>query len=179
MKKLLSNIRKTIKSNATTKTEYLLNQLNPKIRGWANYYRHVCAKKTFNYVDCHIFKAIWNWAVNRHPNKGRKWVRHKYFRNAKFRNWVFSTKVKRKDGISINVDLVGMCRTPIKRHIKIKAEATPFDYRYHVYFDKKISERESVKNSSKKKLKWWLHWWNLLKPDDRERKVRVATSAAL
>ncbi|RDI41146.1 group II intron reverse transcriptase/maturase [Aquicella lusitana] len=179
VKRLLADIRKTIKSNATTKTEYLLNQLNPKIRGWANYYRHVCAKKAFKYIDCNIFKAIWNWAINRHPNKGRKWVRCKYFRNDKFRNWVFFTKVKRKDGVSINVDLVEMSRTPIKRHIKVKAEATPFDSSYHNYFDKRISERESVKSSSKKKPKWWLQWWNLLKPDDKDRKVRVATTAAL
>jgi len=41
----LDDIRETIKSNATAKTENLIRILNPKIRGWANYYAHVCSKK--------------------------------------------------------------------------------------------------------------------------------------
>jgi len=70
IKRLLAGIREKIKLNKTAKTEDLIYLLNPKIRGWANYYRHVCSKRTFGYVDHNIFKAIWRWAVRRHPNKG-------------------------------------------------------------------------------------------------------------
>ncbi len=35
--------------NATIKTENIIYLLNPKIRGWANYYAHVCAKQTLPY----------------------------------------------------------------------------------------------------------------------------------
>ena len=44
----LQNIRHTIKSNATAKTENLIRILNPKIRGWANYHCHNSAKQTFS-----------------------------------------------------------------------------------------------------------------------------------
>ncbi len=37
----LNSIRKLIKSQATAKTENLIRLLNPKLRGWSNYYRHV------------------------------------------------------------------------------------------------------------------------------------------
>lgn len=43
----LNDIRGIIKSNPTAKTESLIRLLNPKIRGWANYFRNCCAKKTF------------------------------------------------------------------------------------------------------------------------------------
>ena len=32
-------------------------QLNPVIRGWANYHRHVASKRTFHTVDHAIFHA--------------------------------------------------------------------------------------------------------------------------
>jgi RNA-directed DNA polymerase len=36
------------------KTEQLISMLNPKIRGWSNYYRHSVASKAFGYVDVKI-----------------------------------------------------------------------------------------------------------------------------
>jgi len=35
----------------------LIDQLNPKIRGWANYHRHVVSKHTFGHVDRNIFSS--------------------------------------------------------------------------------------------------------------------------
>jgi hypothetical protein len=35
----------------------LIRELNPKIRGWANYHRHVVSTRTFARVDLHIFSV--------------------------------------------------------------------------------------------------------------------------
>lgn len=86
VKSFLDEIRKTIKSNATAATENLIYQLNPKIRGWANYFSHVVAKETFNYVDSYIFKAILQWIRRRHPEKSAEWMYKKYFRSVNFRH---------------------------------------------------------------------------------------------
>jgi|SRR3990170_8062409 len=161
IKRLLVDIREKIKLNKTIKAEELIRILNPKILGWSNYYRHVCSKKTFGYVDYKIFGAIWRWAVRRHPNKGAIWVRRKYFRVEKLRNWVFSATVKNKYGKSICVDLVNACKVPIKRHIKIKSAATLYDPNYHEYLEKRILGRVKESNSQKRPL-WWLCWWNLI-----------------
>jgi hypothetical protein len=40
----------------------LIHELNPKIRGWANYHRHVVSTRTFARVDHHIFSSLWRWA---------------------------------------------------------------------------------------------------------------------
>lgn len=50
----LDGIRETILNNPTRKQEQLIGMLNPKIRGWANYHRHIVSKETFSYVDFQI-----------------------------------------------------------------------------------------------------------------------------
>ncbi len=148
VKRFTADIRKIIKLNAANSTESLIHQLNPKIRGWSNYYRHVCSKKTFSYVDHHIFQALWSWATRRHPNKGVRWVRNKYFRTDKLRQWVFSTSttIFDREGNPLHLDLVLAGKTSINRHIKIKAEATPYDPAYREYFDKRKSSKRVMRS---------------------------------
>ncbi|WP_262964258.1 group II intron reverse transcriptase/maturase [Methylobacter psychrophilus] len=68
----LGKIRGVIKDNKTAKQANLIKMLNPILRGWANYHRHVVAKKTFNRVDAEVWSMLWKWATRRHPNKGAK-----------------------------------------------------------------------------------------------------------
>ena len=44
---LLRKVRGIIKGNAQATTGNLIGLLNPVIRGWANYHRHVASKQTF------------------------------------------------------------------------------------------------------------------------------------
>ena len=55
--------------------------LNPKIAGWGNYHRHIVASDAFKWCDYQIFKALWRWAKRRHPNKGRRWIKDRYFKS--------------------------------------------------------------------------------------------------
>jgi RNA-directed DNA polymerase len=73
-KSFLAKVRKIVRINSDKKTEELIKQLNPVIRGWANYHRHIVASKTFSYVDYNIFKCLWRWAKRRHPQKGNLWT---------------------------------------------------------------------------------------------------------
>jgi RNA-directed DNA polymerase len=140
IKTCLGNIRTFIKSHATVKTEDLIRQLNPKIRGWANYHRHGVAKAAFNYVDCHMFEALMRWIRRRHPEKSAGWRYKTYFRTYGARHWVFSTMVKTKTG-NRPLDLFKAASLPIRRHVKIRAEANPYDPQYASHF----RERERTK----------------------------------
>ena len=77
--------------------EVLIYQLNPVLRGWANYHRFVVSKRVFSNIDSDIYVALWQWAKRRHShNKNRHWIKQKYFTSIGNRNWVFSAKSGKK-----------------------------------------------------------------------------------
>ena len=85
----LDTIRGIVKRNKQATTGNLIMQLNPVIRGWAQYHQHGASKRTFTRVDHEIFTLLWQWARRRHPKKSRHWIRDKYFRTEGENNWVF------------------------------------------------------------------------------------------
>ena len=87
VERLLGRIRKVIKANRQVSAGLLIAQLNPIIRGWAQYHRHVVSKDTFGKIDHAVFQAVWRWAKRRHPNKGKWWVKKKYFKTVGGRDW--------------------------------------------------------------------------------------------
>ena len=133
----LENIRTIIKQNATAKTENLIHLLNPKIKGWANYYRHTVSSKIFSMVDHEIHKALRRWALRRHPNKSSGWVDKAYFCNVEHDNWVFNAGYKPKSGRYHLLSLYKTHTTKIIRHVKIKASANPYNPEYTEYFRKR------------------------------------------
>ncbi|HHR8284196.1 TPA: group II intron reverse transcriptase/maturase [Salmonella enterica subsp. enterica serovar Muenchen] len=135
VKRMLSHIRELIKTNTTAKTENLIRQLNRKLRGWANYYRHVVSKKIFAYVDYQVFQALLTWINRRHPNKSARWKQKRYFRRQGLRQWVFFSMFRNVKGQQEYLDLYSMAGTPVVRHIKIKASASPYDPAYRQYFE--------------------------------------------
>src|SRR5712692_3030690 len=94
VQELSEKVRKIVKDNKQTPAGKLIAQLNPIIRGWALYHRHVASKDTFSKVDHAIFELLWQWAKRRHPKKGSRWVKDKYFHVIGKRKWVFSGEVE-------------------------------------------------------------------------------------
>lgn len=138
VKTFLDNIRDILKDDKQAIAGNLIEVLNPKIRGWAVYHRHVVSKQTFKKVDREIFLALWRWAKRRHSGKPHTWIREKYFRTIKEQNWVFSGEVTDKDGTTRQVRLVSAMQTPIKRHTKIRERANPYDPQWEVYFEERL-----------------------------------------
>lgn len=137
-KSFLDKIRETIKQNATTEAGELIIKLNPMIRGWANYHRHIVSKVAFGSVDWAIFKCLWRWAKRRHPRKPLPWIKAKYFCTIGGNNWVFSGTISGRDNKVVPVLLTNAASVPIKRHIKIKAEANPYDRNWETYFEQRL-----------------------------------------
>ncbi|MBA4697759.1 MAG: group II intron reverse transcriptase/maturase [Legionella sp.] len=134
IKALLQELKKIIKCNRTAATSDLLYKLNPKLLGWCYYQRHVVSKATFSYIDTKLNEALIRWIRCRHPNKSAEWQTKKYFRGQGARNWIFSSKIANSTGQWLNYDLVKAATIPIRRHLKIKAEATPYHSEYIEYF---------------------------------------------
>ena len=141
IKTFLADIRKTIKAARAWPAAELINKLNPKIRGWANYHRHVVSKRTFNRVDYDIFSSLWRWARRRHPKKNQRWIRKKYFEQRGTRNWIFTGEMIDDQGQPSKVGLLSASDTPIRRHVKVKSDANPYDPAYETYFEKREGDR--------------------------------------
>src|ERR1700738_3928689 len=62
VKTFLAEIRATITAGLGRSAADRIDQLNPKIRGWVNYHRHVVSKRTFSHVDHSIFHSLRQWA---------------------------------------------------------------------------------------------------------------------
>ena len=137
IKTLLNDLRRLLKANPTTKTDKLIWMLNSKLKGWCLYYRHVVSKATFSHVDAHLFEALVRWIRRRHPGKSADWMRRKYFRSQKGRNWIFTSRVKSPSGEAVNVDLHIANQMPIRRHAKVRADANPYHPEYIEYFNKR------------------------------------------
>ena len=135
VKIFLDKLRDIIKNSGRATTEELIRQLNPKIRGWSNYYRHVVSKQTYSKVDSCIFHMLWHWVKRRHPNKSGHWCKDKYFRHSSLRKWIFFAETRNEEGFPTNLDLFKATEVKIQRHIKIRGDANPYDPVYEDYFD--------------------------------------------
>lgn len=140
-KAFMHTLRILIKSSHSMRTEELIAQLNPKIRGWANFYRHSAASRTFSAIDKLIYEALVQWMKRRHPTKSRTWRNKKYFRQAGGNNWQFSTRVLKKDGTKAHLDLATAKSVSIKRYIKIRCATHPYDSTLKDYFEKRDKPR--------------------------------------
>ncbi len=120
----LSNLRELIKKHATIPVNDLIKLINPKLRGWSNYYRHCVAKQVFGYVGHKLFHTLWHWAKRRHPTKSRTWIALKYFINRQGQ-WQFHGWQKIMD-MDCQFNLFQIAKVPIERHVKIRNAATPF-----------------------------------------------------
>jgi RNA-directed DNA polymerase len=89
VKTFLEGVRRTIKAALGSSSAALIEELNPKIRGWANCHRHVVSKRTFTRVDHAIFSRLWQWARRRHRNKNPRWIKAKYSERHRDRDWSF------------------------------------------------------------------------------------------
>ncbi len=96
----------------------VIQQLNPRIRGWAAYYSTAAAKAALGRMDFHTFVKLKRWARHRHPHKPWLWIKAKYWR-LETGTWTFGTRdgtwLRRHD------------QTPIRRHIKVRGTKSPYD----------------------------------------------------
>ncbi len=141
---------KTIcKSSGQLTQAEMIWRLNPVLRGWANYHRHIICGATYSKINSYMCFRLMRWAKNRHPRKTGVWITKCYFGNAKGSKWAFKDKTTGKALIRLNNDIHTF------RHIKILGEANPFDAEWDGYFQnrEKLIKMKSVSSYISKVLK--------------------------
>jgi len=129
VKRHLKHIKEVLSSNKQAKVLDIVETLNPIIRGWANYFRHCHAKKTFNYIDHRIWQMLWQWCVRRHPRKTKGWVKRRYFRKVGKRDWIFQVH---------EVQLISTAKVGVaKYYIKVGMYNSPYDPKLKEYWKRR------------------------------------------
>jgi RNA-directed DNA polymerase len=169
----------------------LIERLNPVIRGWAQYHCHAASKRTYNRVDRVTFREVWRWARRRHDQKSATWVKEKYFTRVGGRNWVLTGVVPGMGSAPpYRVYLDETRRTPIRRHIKVRGEANPYEPSWEPYFEERVARRMAATPVGRERVKrlwdrqcgkcpicgevllpeggWQVHhwWWRVYGGDD-------------
>lgn len=156
VKTFLHKVRTIVKECRGHNAATLIRRLNPVIRGWANYHRHVASKGTFAYVDYQIYHAIMRWGTRTHRKKSRTWIYNRYFqRPTPQQGTVFTandkpakrSKPKSQEHQPVKLlRLVKAAATKIVRRVKIRMTANPFDPQQASYFAMRIRSK-GVRNS--------------------------------
>jgi RNA-directed DNA polymerase len=143
----LDKVRDVIRQNRTAKQESLIWLLNPIIRGWANYHRHVVATSAYRKAEMVLWLSLWRWAKHSHPNKPARWIAKRYWHRLGGRRWSFAVLAgsNAQRNRSVVAWLADPSKTPIRRHVKVKLDANPFDPHWCGYFE----DRKRLKQTSK------------------------------
>jgi RNA-directed DNA polymerase len=140
-----AKVRGKLRALRGARQEDVVFALNPVIRGWGNYHRIVHASKPFAKMDHLIFRALWRWALRRHPTKGRRWVKKRYFRSEGSRDWLFHDGTYR---------LVHLSTLSVGPHVKVRSDANPYDPKDEEYFDERLNRRMKASLMGRRKLYW-------------------------
>jgi RNA-directed DNA polymerase len=125
----------------------LIMKLNPIIRGWCNYFSTVVSQKIFERLWHLVVWKLLKWGRHRHRNKGRGWIRLKYFKTVEGNNWTFATREDKNP-----LMLIQHSSTEIKRYVKVKGIASPYDGDW-IYWSSRMGTHPEVSTRVAKLLK--------------------------
>ena len=135
VKAFLSQIQETIDNSDSLMGGDLVLRLNQQIKGWTMYHRYAASKRTFTYVDHRIFQMLWHWCRRRHPNKGRRWIKKKYFPPDGPRHWIFTGTLSDQKGQGWPIQLMEAAQVRIIRYVKIQSAVNPYDPEWELYLE--------------------------------------------
>ena len=118
----LAGLGQIIERSKALSQRELIGQLNPKIRGWANYYRTAVSQAVYTRLDYLVWEKLRAWAHRRHPRKSTGWVIKRYWRWLDTRQ-AFATSPTSSDAVSLHLHSA----VAITRHIKVKGNRSPYD----------------------------------------------------
>lgn len=132
----LDKVRQIVRRQRGVSQTLLIRQLNPVLRGWAFYHRHVAATRTYKKVEWALWHSLLRWGKHRHSNKSSHWVMQKYWHHLNGRNeFAADTGQRTPDGKVIWRKLYKTTDTSIRRHPKIRGKANPFAPSWRAYFE--------------------------------------------
>ena len=132
IKKAKERIKNIFSECTGHNVDYLIERLNPVIRGIGYFWRISVAKEIFSKIDNYIWNKVYKFIRRLHPNKGWKWIKKRYF--PKYIDDEFVGKWTLV-GPNDKQCLIKMASIPIRRWNMIKYNYSPYDVSKQKYFE--------------------------------------------
>ena len=110
----------------------VMKRLNPILRGWGNYYKHVVSSRIFSKLDSFNYWRSRRWMNKTHPNKNDDWKKNRYHQVQ-----VKAEEIKRFGNAETGQYLFRLTDLRIDRHILIRHGASPDDPELRNYWKKR------------------------------------------
>jgi len=155
-RKSVKQVRKKITTGLTRNrhagVKKLVGRLNPLLTGWANYPRPWRSKETLQRVDHEITRKVGCGAQRNHPTKSGGWLTPKYFSARAPRSGESGPTRTQADGKKQTIRLAKAQAPPIRRHVKIRQAANPYDPAGETYFAARAGQQMAEDLQGRRKL---------------------------
>ncbi|MDY0943982.1 group II intron reverse transcriptase/maturase [Priestia megaterium] len=143
IKKAKSKIKDTFALMRGRPVKEIIRVLNPIIRGYGQYWKHVVSKRTFSYMDNYLFLKVRKHLRQLHPKKSWKWIQKRYFKKPHHggnNKWILTCPLT-------NIQLLKMSWIKIERHVMVTYKNSPDDPSLKEYWEKRDRKVLDSKNT--------------------------------
>ena len=143
-------IKATIRKHKYSSQAKLINELNPIIRGWCNYFKHSDAQivKELSRQDCLVYQKLRAWG--RHRCGNIKASSEKYYTKIGNRNWIFATR--EGDANPLRLLFHSDFGSSSTDYVKVKGDKSPYDGNL-VYWSTRMGRHPEMPTSKATRLK--------------------------
>jgi len=133
IKKHWRDISDTIWKLKDVSPDALISAIQPKITGWANYYRTVHSSEAFSKLDHLLYQRLTQWARRKHSKRGIRWINEKYFgvkRVKKTKKYNHDTIEGRKwvfHGMQKHIRAYAKHKKPVGSHARVGFDRSYYD----------------------------------------------------
>ncbi len=138
---LLGKVKAFLNRHRGISFAIMLRKLNSIIRGWAHANRRVVAKERLSYVDNQVYILVRKWLTQAHPSRTWAWIANRYRKRYYGRIEFCAVYATCKGEIRL-VRLFKAGDLPIRYHVKVRSEATPYDPAFADYFKERERKRK-------------------------------------
>nr|AYE93292.1 DNA polymerase [Termitomyces sp.]AYE93309.1 DNA polymerase [Termitomyces sp.] len=146
IKSIKSKIREII--TKYREIEKIISELNPVLRGWANYFSiSYHSQATFIKIGHTVWKSMMNWVGRKHPHQSIERASAKYIVRGKTpsnHKWVWGTEKPDTEKENRQV-ILNIAETQIKTQPLLKLDKNPYLKEHKEYFDKRAVKKFDAK----------------------------------
>ena len=122
----------------------VMDKLNPILRGWGNYYRHVVSSRVYGQLEDFNYWRCRRWMIKTHPLKNNNWRKNRYLQVS-----VPGRQTERFGNAETGQYLFTLTDLRIERHILIRHDASPDNPALREYWKKREKRKTELLTSAK------------------------------